>query len=197
MTRLFVILIAPLLVSTLMSFTPDFTQKEVYGKDSSTVTVMFDPAQIIVNDNRTTDIISSVIKENAETNLKFANAIESVSDAIKSNLSLQERRCVSIMDRITQQTGLSSLEINKIIHKKRVYDMIFYTLFTMYILFVMFGLSSMTHHAKAISTKEWYIKTITAVMVLTLFWLAYKSMGMILTSPNYNIIQTIINSPPG
>jgi hypothetical protein len=100
------------------------------------------------------------------------------------------------MDRISIQTGLSVEYINKIIHKKRVYDMTFYTLFVLYIFYILFGFSQMTHHARAVSMKEWGIKIISGLVILLLLYIIYLSFWKIICGPGYHIIN-IINSAPG
>lgn len=197
MKRYITCLLAPLLTMALMSFNlPDNHQGK--SKDSTqTVNVQFSPARVIVSDNRTTDAVTSLIKENSESNVEVAGAIERLAEVLLRNYDLQERRCASYMDRISTETGLSIDQINKIVHKKRVYDITFYTLFSLYILYVMFGISSMTYHANAVNMKEWGIKIISGLVSIALFYLAYLAIGAIFNGPYYPVIQSIINSPPG
>lgn len=197
MRRYITCLLAPLLTMALMSFSlPDINQSK--DKDSTqTVTVQFSPARVIVSDNRTHDGVTSLIQENSKSNVEVASAIEKIAEVLIRNSDLQERRCASYMDRISTETGLTFDQITKIIHKKRVYDITFYTLFSLLILYVMFGLSGMTNHASAISMKEWGIKIISSLVVILLFYLVYIAVGTILNGQYYPIIHSIINSPPG
>jgi hypothetical protein len=160
------------------------------------VNVQFTPAQIVVSDNRTTDGVTSLIKANSESNVEVAGAIEKVAESIQKTNELQGRRYASYMDRITTQTGLTTEQVTKIIHKKRVYDMIFYTLFTAYLFYILFGVSQMTHYAKAVSMKEWGIKIISGLVSLGLFYIVYLSLWTVICGSNYPIIR-LINSAPG
>lgn len=197
MKRYITCLIAPLLMMALMSFNlPDSHQSK--SKDSTqTVNVQFSPARVIVSDNRTTDGITSLIKENLKSNVEVASAIERLAEVQLKNYDLQERRCASYMDRISTETGLTTDQINKILHKKRVYDITFYTLFSLFIFYAMFGFAGMTQHTAAISMKEWGIKIISGLITLLLLYLAYLAIGTILNGQYYPTIQSIINSPPG
>lgn len=181
-----------------MSFSFTDINQDKEKKDSTqTVNVQFSPAHVIVSDNRTTDGITSLIKENSESNVEVAGAIERLAVVLIKNFDLQERRCASYMDRISTETGLSLDQINEIIHKKRVYDIIFYTLFSLYLFYLIFSISGMTHHRMAVSMKEWGIKIISGLVVLLLFYLTYLAVGTILNGQYYPVIQSIINSPPG
>jgi hypothetical protein len=197
MKRLFASLIAPLLVMTLMSFTPpDGQDHHVRGSDSTNVVnVHFTPASVVVKDNRTTEGMTSVIDKNSESNTAVAKSINTVAETLLS--MEQERRCVSIMDRITQKTGLSVTEVNQIIHKKRVWDITFYTLFSLYTLYILFGLASMTWHTSIISMKEWGIKITSAFSSLLLLYVFYLTIDLILNGKYYPTIQSIINSASG
>lgn len=166
-------------------------QEHQIRKDSTTVNVQFTPAQIVVSDNRTTDGVTSLIKENSESNVEVANAIEKVAESIQKTNELQERRCVSYMDRIKAQTGLTTEQVNSIIHKKRVYDITFYTLFLLYLLYLVFGISQMTKYAEAINIKEWGIKIISGIIVLLFFYLGYLSLWKIICGTNSKIIHLI------
>lgn len=198
MRKLFTCLIAPLIVMALMSFTPTYPM-ETSGsvKDSTTVNVNFNPAQIIVKDNRTTDGVTSLIRENTETNLQVAGAIERLAGTITESLNLQERRNASLVDRITQQTGLSKDSINSILHRKRVYDITFYTLFGLYLLYVYYTFSINSIYSRMVTMNEFYIKTAYAILCGIILFILYKSIGIIINGPDYPIIQSIINTPPG
>ena len=193
--RLFAILIAPLLVMMLSSFTPPGHQDQ--RSDSTKLNVTFSPAQIVVKDTRSTDGVTALIKENTESNVEFAIALEKVAEVLKNNLSLQERRCASYMDRITTETGLSIDAVNKIIHKKKVYDITFYTLFTLYLLYFVYALTTFSNYAGAMNIKEWVMKVLSYLFILLLLYVAYISIGHIINNSYYPIIQAIINSPPG
>jgi len=193
--RLFAILIAPLLVMMLSSFTPPGHQDQ--RSDSTKLNVTFSPAQIVVKDTRSTDGVTSLIKENTQSNVEFAIALEKVAEVLKNNLHLQERRCASYMDRITSQTGLSIDDVNRIIHKKKVYDITFYTLFTLYLLYFVYALTKYSNYAGAINIKEWIIKFLSYLFMLILLFLVYISVWHVISSSYYPIIQAIINSPPG
>lgn len=196
MRKLSAIIIAPLLVLMLSSFT--FSgQQDQRSSDSTKVNVTFTPAQIVVKDSRSTDAVTSLIKANTESNVEFAIALDKVAEVLKNSLNLQERRCASYMDRITSQTGLSVNEVNKIVHKKRVYDITFYTLFTVCLLYFLYGFITFNNYASAISMKEWGIKALSYILILLLLYLCYLAIGNIINGPNYFLIQAIINSPPG
>jgi hypothetical protein len=181
----------------LMAFTPASAGDSVaqQKKDSTQmVNVKFSPAQIVVNDNRTVEGISAIIEKNSESNSDIAKAINRAVDA--ALVSAEERRCVSLMDRITQQTNLSVDEVNKILHKKRIYDMVFYTLFTAYLLYfyLMFARKG---YIEAISLKHFGVTVTTAIVSFLALLLIYKYLGGLINGPHYPIIQSIINSPPG
>jgi hypothetical protein len=178
----------------LSAFTPGPQETKVTGKDSSVVNVTFSPAQLIVQDNRQPVDGTAIIQGNTESNLKVASAIEKVAEVL--NTEMRERRCVSLMDRITQQTGLSVNEVEKIIHKKRVYDATMYTIFVIVLLFLGYGINQHTIHSKLISSNEFWVRTISYVLLFVTVWLIFKY-GSLIINKDYTVIQAIINSPPG
>lgn len=170
-------------------------EPKISGPDNAVISVQFSPAQLVVKDNRTLEGLTSVIKSNSESNTEVAKSINTVAEAMVS--MEQERRCVSIMDRITTQTGLTVDQVNQIIHKKRVWDITFYTLFTIYLLYVLFGLASLTWHTSILSMKEWGIKIISSLVYLGLLYLFYLTVDLLLNGAYYPTIKSIINSASG
>jgi hypothetical protein len=182
----------------LMAFTPapastsDVTQQK---KDSTQmVNVKFSPAQIVVNDNRTVEGISAIIEKNSESNSEIAKAINRAVDA--ALVSAEERRCVSLMDRITQQTNLSVNEINKILHKKRIFDMIFYTIFLAFLIYTYLEVGR-KGYIEAVSLKHFGVTVTGTIFQFLALLFIYKYLGGLINGPHYPIIQSIINSPPG
>jgi hypothetical protein len=199
MKRILTCIIAPLLMWALMAFTPTAASSQVehqQSKDSTTmVNVKFSPAQIIVNDNRTVEGISAIIQKNTESNSKVAESINTSVDAVMS--AMQERRCESIVDRITAKTGLTVKEVEKILHKKRIYDITFYTLFLIYLIIVYFGMIKNTVLSNVINIQELLIKTIASMFAFIALLLIYKYLGNILNGEYYPIIESIIKLPSG
>lgn len=196
MRRYITCLLAPLLVLMLSAFTPGsvIQEKQVTGKDSSVVNVTFSPAKVIVEDNRLPSDGTVIIKENTESNLQVATAINKVADALTEEL--RERRYASLMDRITRQTGFSVKEVDKIIHKKKVYDAIMYTIFVILLLFLGYGINQHTVHSKVISTREFAVRTISYILIFVACVLLFKY-GDRIINVDYQVINSIINSPPG
>ena len=193
MKKLLTCLMAPLLMFMLSAFTT-VQDKTVAGKDSSVVNVTFSPAKVIVEDNRLPSDGTLVIQENTESNLKVAEAIDKIAGVLTEEL--QERRCESIMDRITQQTGMTVEQVNKIIHKKKVYDMIMYTMFVIALLILGYGINQHSIHSKIITSREFTVRTITYVLLFIGCILIFKY-GDYLINGDYQFIKSIINSPPG
>lgn len=133
-----------------MAFTPpgSSSEGEQQKRDSSMVNVKFSPAQIVVSDNRTVEGISTIIGNNTESNKEIARAINGAVDAALS--VAQGRRCESYMDRITTKTGLTTKQAEKIIHKKKVFDMSFYVVFLLYISYTLITITSWIMFSKAI-----------------------------------------------
>jgi hypothetical protein len=181
----------------LNAFTPDYvtTRQQDTGKDSSIVNIVFSPAHLIVKDSRTAIDATSIINSNTESNLKVADAIDKVANVLDKNL--RERRFPSVKDRIAQQTGLSINEIERIIHKKRVYDMIFYTLFLICLLYMIFIFLEGTSNANAVSEREIKIKVGLIILTFITLYTLYYFLSQIINGDNYSIIKSIINSASG
>jgi hypothetical protein len=196
MKRYLTCILAPLLMWMLTAFTQPSTafQQTVHGKDSSLVSVQFSPAQLVIRDNRTTAEIVSVIQRNSDSNAQVANAIEKIATISEKAVMQQERRWASVSDRLTQQTGLSIDKVNKIIHKKRVFDITFYTIFGFYACYFIYLL---LHNVNIISAREQALKMVTYTLVFAALALIYLTFGVIINGPTSQIIQSVINSPPG
>lgn len=196
MKRLLTCLIAPLLVLMLASFTPPtFNQDEkVQGKDSTAINVSFSPAQLIVEDNRTTEMLSIIVKENTTSNLSIAKSVEGLTNILSKNA--QERRCESLMERMTIQTGYSSLEIENILHKKKVYDMVSYTLFVLFLMYLWYACTQFTYFSNVVSIQEVIIRAIAYIALFIILFLLCKYLGNMINY-KYHLIQSVINSPPG
>ena len=181
----------------LNAFTPDYvtTRQQDTGKDSSIVNIVFSPAHLIVKDSRTAIDATSIINSNTESNLEVADAIDKVANVLDKNL--RERRFPSVKDRIAQQTGLSINEIERIIHKKRVYDITFYTLFLTFILYIGFIFLEGAANANIMSEKEVRIKSWLVILFFITFYMFYYFLDRIINGDNYHIIKSIINSASG
>ena len=194
MRKLFVCFFAPLLASILMSMSPqDSLPKVKLRVDSTNTNITFEPARIIVSDTRSTNGVETLIKENSTSNVVVATAIERVVDAYNRSISLQERRCVSYMDRITEQTNLPLSDINNIIRKQRWFDITFYTIFIFLAILTCFKTTTLS----AISWDEYVINLLKYSAYIVLYWISYSALLHIFTSPDGQIIRNILNSPPG
>jgi hypothetical protein len=163
-------------------------------QDTGMVNINFNPAQLVIKDNRMLGDLVSIIERNSASNSQVAAAIERVATISERTLSLEERRWESVMTRCTQQTGLSVEAVTKIIHKKRVYDITFYTLFTVYGIFL---ITAFLHNYSTLSLSDNLLKIIVGIGAGALFWVLYIAVGGIITGSNSQIIYNIINSPPG
>ena len=196
--RVLTILLAPLIVFMLMSFTPQTNQQDdkVSSKDSSSVvSVKFSPAKLVVEDNRSVSLFTDVVLENAKSNSNVAESIEKLANVIKENG--QERREEPIIGRITHATGFTSLQVEKIIHKKRVYDITFYTLFLLWSLYVGFGISQNTYFTNIMSIKEFSMKTSSAIFLTGILYLIYLIVWEIIKGPNYQLVHDLLKSYSG
>jgi hypothetical protein len=181
----------------LSSYTAPTASIEVRSDDSTkTMHMKFEPARIVVQDNRTTGTMSSVIEGNTKSNTENASAISKVAEVLDQNLRLQERRCASIMDRITQQSGLSQSRVEYLLHKKRIYDVSFYTLFLLFLFYMIFLYFDSAGLAHAMSMQEYKIKTINTILIFITLFAIYYFFGQIFNGPDYNLITKIINASP-
>jgi hypothetical protein len=201
MKRYLACILIPLLVSVLSIFTPrsDVAAQTVQtvGKDSInlTITSSFAPAKLMIQDSRNAIDLTSVVQENTNANTQIATTLNEALGVLVKELA--ERRNASWMSRIRIATGASDSQINYIIHKKKVFDMIFYTIFLAFIGYSYYAINRGATFAKTINPQEFTIKTIANVFILGLLLLAYIVSNLLVNYDYQQLIVPIINSPPG
>jgi len=181
-----------LMFTALTPVSVDAQEQKTSNKDSTIVSVQFTPAHLFVNDNRTAGDMASIIEGNTQSNLQIATAINKVANIYEKNE--REGRCASNMDRITQKTGFSVNKVEKILHKKRVFDMVSYTAFILYLLYFWYALSTFNNYANALSIKEYTIKVISFSLLFVCLILLFKYGDNLINGKYYPLIESIINS---
>lgn len=188
---------APLIMMLLLSFTktPTVAQQQVYSKDSTIVSVQFTPAQLILKDNR--DIVNdiAIVSQHTESNLEIANSITQLTSLL--SVDMKERRSESLVDRISQQTGLSIITVTSIIHKKRVFDMVAYTIFIVFLLYMYYAFSTFSNYSRMMNISEFKIKTISYIILFVILVLLFKYGDGLINGNYHPLIETIIKAPPG
>lgn len=190
--------ILPFLLSFASPAEPDPVVKpDLLNKTSMHLPITYTSSQIDMTflSNQTADKLADVINQNTNVISSIAELTQINSQLVMSEI--QKGRCNPLQDNINS-IWLSdpNFNIETVIHKKRVFDMISYVLFLGVILWIFYSYFNILRHRNFPRQEEIIVWSIALIGTLVSIWLLYHIFSRLICS-DYYLLQTLTKLVPG